>query len=170
MDAWKHEIRPVTRADLPDSLSVIRSSFNTVALEMNLTPENCPGHTAFTTMEKLLDLYGKAACFGLYVDGTQIGFVAAEKTGTGETFYLDKLAVLPGQRHKGYGAQLVKCVLDYAGKQGGKKVSLGMIDSLTVLKEWYKSLGFEEKGTKKFEHLPFLVCFMDLALSAQKVK
>ena len=59
-------------------------------------------------MEKLIDLYGKAACFGLYVDGAQVGFVAAEKTGDGEVFYLDKLAVLPGQRHKGYGAQLVQ--------------------------------------------------------------
>ena len=170
MDVWKHEIRPVARVELPSSLSVIRSSFNTVALEMNLTPENCPGHTAFITMEKLLDLYGKAACFGLYVDGTQAGFVAAEKVGNGETFYLDKLAVMPSQRHKGYGAQLVKCVLDYAGGQGAKIVSLGMIDSLTVLKEWYKSLGFKEKGTKQFEHLPFLVCFMELDLSAQKVK
>ena len=62
------------------------------------------------------------------------------------------------------------CVLDYVGRQGGKKVSLGMIDSHAVLKEWYKSMGFEEKGIKKFEHLPFLVCFMDLDLSAQKVK
>ena len=170
MDDWKPEIRPVSRAELPGSLPVIRSSFNTVALEMNLTPGNCPGHTAFTTMEKLLELFGKAACFGLYIDGTQIGFVAAEKVGNGEIYYLDKLAVLPVQRHKGYGAQLVKCVLDYAGSQGAKIVSLGMIDSLTVLKEWYKSLGFIEKGTKKFEHLPFLVCFMDLDLSAQKVK
>jgi len=170
MDAWIHEIRPITKADLTSSLSVIRSSFNTVALEINLTPENCPGHTAFTTMEKLLDLYGKATCFGLYVDSTQVGFVAAEKVGDGETYYLDKLAVLPVQRHKGFGAHLVMCVLDYVGRQGGKRVSLGMIDSHVVLKEWYKSLGFEEKGTKKFEHLPFLVCFMDLDLTAQKVK
>lgn len=170
MDASNYEIRPVTRADLPVSLAVIRSSFNTVALEMNLTPENCPGHTAFTTMEKLLELYGKAACFGLYTDGIQAGFVAAEKVVNGETFYLDKLAVLPEQRHKGYGTRLVQFVIDYAGKQGGKNVSLAMIDSLTVLKKWYKSLGFEEKGTKKFEHLPFLVCFMDLDLSAQKIK
>ena len=137
---------------------------------MNLTPGNCPGHTAFTTMEKLLDLYEKAACFGLYVDGAQAGFVAAEKIGDGELFYLDKLAVLPGQRHKGYGAQLVQYVIEYAGRQGGKRISLGMIDSLTILKEWYKSLGFKETGTKKFEHLPFLVCFMDLDMSAQKVK
>ncbi len=170
MDDSIHKIRPITKADLPESLSVIRSSFNTVALEMNLTPGNCPGHTAFTTMEKLIDLHGKAACFGFYANNTQIGFVAAEKVGDGEVYYLDKLAVLPGQRHKGYGAQLVMCVLDYVGRQGGKKVSLGMIDSHAVLKEWYKSLGFEEKGTKKFDHLPFLVCFMDLDLTAQKIE
>lgn len=170
MDALKCDIRPTTREDLPHSLSVIRSSFNTVAVEMNLTIDNCPGHTAFTTMEKLLDLHGKATCFGLYVDGTQIGFVAAEKVGDGEIYYLDKLAVLPDKRHKGYGAQLVMCVLGYAAGHGAKIVSLGMIDSHTVLKEWYRSLGFQEKGTRKFDHLPFTVCFMDLDLSAQKIK
>jgi GNAT superfamily N-acetyltransferase len=170
MDALKSDIRPITREDLPRSLAVIRSSFNTVAVAMDLTPANCPGHTAFTTIEKLLDLFGKAACFGLYVDGVQIGFVAAEKVGDGELYYLDKLAVLPDKRHKGYGAQLVMCVLDYAASHGAKTVSLGMIDSHTVLKDWYRSLGFQEKGTKKFEHLPFTVCFMDLDLSAQKAK
>ena len=112
----------------------------------------------------------RAACFGLYVDGIQAGFVAAEKTGDGEIYYMDKLAILPGQRHKGYGAQLVNCVIDYVGRQGGKIVSLGMINSLTVLKEWYRSLGFRETGTKQFEHLPFLVCFMDLDLPDAKVK
>ena len=170
MDASNCDIRPVTTEDLPRSLSVIRSSFNTIAVEMNLTPDNCPGHTAFTTMEKLLNLFGKAACFGLYLDGTQIGFVAAEKAVDGEIYYLDKLAILPDKRHRGYGAQLVMCVLGYAASRGAKTVSLGMIDSHTVLKEWYKSLGFQEKGTKKFEHLPFTVCFMDLDLSAQNIK
>jgi diamine N-acetyltransferase len=133
---------------------------------MNLTFENCPGHTAFTTMEKLLDVYRKAACFGLFTGSIQVGFIATEKVGDSEMYYLDKLAVLPEQRHKGYGAQLVQCAIGHAAKQGGKVISLGMIDSNTVLKEWYKSLGFKEKGTKKFEHLPFLVCFMDLELSA----
>ena len=170
MDALSYEIRAVTDASLPASLSVIRSAFKTVADEMDLTPDNCPGHTAFITMDKLADLYGKAACFGLYVDGTQAGFVAAEKTGDGEVYYLDRLAVLPEYRHNGYGAVLVRCVFDYMRQRGGKVVSLGMIDSHTVLKNWYKSLGFRETGTKKFAHLPFLVCFMDFDLSSQQVK
>jgi hypothetical protein len=59
----------------------------------------------------------------------------------------------------------VEFVVSYVEKQGGQKVSLGMIDESAVLKEWYKTLGFVETGTKNFEHLPFTVCFMDLNLS-----
>jgi ribosomal protein S18 acetylase RimI-like enzyme len=44
---------------------------------------------------------------------------------------------------------------------GGKRVSIGLIDSNTCLKEWYRRQGFEETGIKSFEHLPFNVCFMD---------
>jgi len=165
------KIKAITNtADLTGSLAVIRNSFRTVAAQLKLTPENCPGHSAFITMDKLLDLHNKAACFGLYADNTQVGFAAAEKGNDGRTFYLDKLAVVPGQRHKGYGDKLVKFVVAYVEEQGGKSIALGMIDSLTGLKEWYKSLGFKETGTKKFDHLPFLVCLMELDLSAQKVK
>ncbi|MBN1376052.1 MAG: GNAT family N-acetyltransferase [Dehalococcoidia bacterium] len=165
-----YEIRRLTEPDLPDSLAVIRSAFNTVAAEMNLTPEHCPGHTAFTNIEKLLGLYWKAAFFGLYTGAEQAGFVAMEKASDGEIFYLDKLAVLPRWQHNGYGSSLVKHGLDYARGQGAKAVSLGMIDSHTVLKNWYSSLGFRETGTNKFEHLPFTVCFMDFDLSAQKIE
>ena len=41
-------------AGLVDSLPVIRQAFNTVAVDQNLTPENCPAHSAFITMDKLL--------------------------------------------------------------------------------------------------------------------
>lgn len=121
-----YEIKCLRETDLPSSLAVIRSTFNTVAVEMNLTPESCPGHTAFTTMKKLLDLYGKAACFDLYTDANQVGFVAMEKAEDGKVFYLDKLAALPHQRHNGYGASLVKYGLNYARSQGAKLVSLGI--------------------------------------------
>jgi len=40
-----------------------------------------------------------------------------------------------------------------------------MINESTILKNWYKKLGFRETGTKNFEHLPFTVCFMDMNLS-----
>jgi GNAT superfamily N-acetyltransferase len=155
------EIKEITDdSDLKTSLQVIRDSFITVAQELNLTKENCPAHSAFTTREKLLELQKKTDLFGLFKDGMQVGFVAIEKA-EGGVYYLDKLSVLPEHRHMGYGKKLVKFVIDRVKKHGGEKVSLGIIDSHAVLKEWYRSLGFRETGTKKFEHLPFVVCFME---------
>jgi ribosomal protein S18 acetylase RimI-like enzyme len=160
------EITQVTTvSDVIDSLEVILRSFNTVAVELNLTSENAPTHSAFTTLERLQDLHKKAAFFALHVDGSQVGFVAVEK-GQGDVYYLDKLAVLPDHRHRGYGTKLVNYVFDYLRGNNGKTVALGMIDSMMGLKKWYKRLGFKETGTKKFEHLPFLVCFMEKELSA----
>lgn len=44
---------------------------------------------------------------------------------------------------------------------GGKCVSIALIDSHKVLKNWYLNQGFSETGTKDFERLPFRVCFMN---------
>jgi GNAT superfamily N-acetyltransferase len=164
------EIREITdESELEQSVSVIRDAFSTVAQEFNLTQESAPTHPFFSTWEQLVELHKKAAFFGLYIDETQSGFVAVEKA-EGGAFFFGRLAVIPQLRHHGYGTMLVRFVLDYVKKQGGSRVALGMIDGHTVLKEWYKSLGFVQTGTKKFEHLPFLVCFMEKAISAEQVE
>ncbi|MCX6002303.1 MAG: GNAT family N-acetyltransferase [Chloroflexi bacterium] len=155
-------------SQLESSLNVIRDAFSTVAKELNLTPESAPTHPFFSTGEQLIELHKKAVFFGLYLDGEQAGFVSAEK-GEDGAFFLGRLAVIPRLRHQGYGRKLVEFTLDYAKQHGGAKVALGMIDEQTILKDWYKTLGFTETGTRKFEHLPFTVCFMEYDLSAQQV-
>jgi len=164
------EIREIqNESELEICISIIREAFSTVAQEFNLTLENAPTHPFFSTREQLIELHKKAAFFGLYADKTQVGFVAVEKAKEG-IFFLGRLAVIPRFRHHGYGAMLVRFVLDYAINQGGARVALGMIDEDKILKEWYKSLGFVQTGTKKFEHLPFQVCFMEKVISAQQVE
>jgi len=163
------EIKEIlNESELEQSVRVIRESFITVVQEFNLTQESAPSHPFFSTSEQLIELHKKAVLFGLYVNEIQTGFVAVEKA-EGGTFFLGRLAVIPQFRHHGYGAMLVRFVLDYVKKQGGAKVGLGMIDGHTVLKEWYKSLGFVQTGTKQFEHLPFLVCFMEKVISAEQI-
>ena len=159
------EIKEInSRRDLDNSVEVIRESFETVALEFGLNQDNCPTHPSLITLDKLLELKGKAKLFELFLKDRQVGFVAVEKA-DGRVYYLDKLAVLPGYRHKGCGRKLVEFVVTYIKEQGGQKVSLGMINESTILKNWYKNLGFIEAGTKNFEHLPFTVCFMDRSLT-----
>ena len=148
---------------LESSLNVIRDAFSTVAKELNLTRENAPTHPFFSTTQQLVELHKKAVFLGLYVDGEQAGFVAVEKAGDG-AYFLGRLSIIPRFRHLGYGRKLVEFTLDYAKKQGGKKVALGTIDEYKILKDWYKTLGFTETGTRRFEHLPFMVCFMEYDL------
>ena len=150
---------------LDDSVGVIQKSFRTVAEELNLTTENAPTHPSLITLEKLEELRQKGLSFyGYFLDDRQVGFVAMEKADD-SLYYLEKLSVLPGYRHNGYGRDLVRFVLDTAATGGAKKLSIGIIYEQTVLRDWYKSIGFRESGTRKYEHLPFTVGFMETDLT-----
>jgi ribosomal protein S18 acetylase RimI-like enzyme len=98
----------------------------------------------------------------LTIDKEPAGFIAIEKSEKEEgIFYIEKLGVVPRYRHKGYGKKLMGFAAKRVRKLGGKKISIGIIDSNKKLKEWYKQLGFSINGTKNFDHLPFKVCFME---------
>jgi N-acetylglutamate synthase-like GNAT family acetyltransferase len=95
------------------------------------------------------------------IDSKAAGCIAIEKSIREEdTFYIEKVSVLPEYRHNGYGIDLMNFALDKIKIKGGKWVSIALIDSNTRLKDWYLNQGFIETGTKDFPHLPFRVCFM----------
>ncbi|MBP7737554.1 MAG: GNAT family N-acetyltransferase [Spirochaetes bacterium] len=151
-------------SELEQSVDVIRNSFQSVADRFNLTRENCPTHPSFVTHDRMLELKKKGSrFFGLFDGDTQVGFVAIEKS-TEDLYFLEKLAVAPAYRHRLFGMQLVRFALDHIKKSGGTVVSIGIIDEHTELKQWYEKLGFREVNRKKFDHLPFTVCFMEMKL------
>ncbi len=80
------------------------------------------------------------------------------------TFYIEKVAVHPDYRNIGYGQKLMNFATKRIIQLGGKKVSVSLINTNTKLKEWYINQGYVEKQVKKYEHLPFNVCFMDKTL------
>lgn len=155
-------IREITNdIGLKESAKVIRNSFITIASDFGLNKENCPSNPAFISLTNLRELREKGVrMFGLFCDNRQVGFVAVEKA-SDIVYYMEKLAVLPEYRHRGFGKQLMDFVFAYVRREGGKKVSIGIINENTVLKNWYRDYGFVETGTRRFEHLPFLVCFME---------
>jgi ribosomal protein S18 acetylase RimI-like enzyme len=154
-------IREIHDNEIDASASVIGSSFMTVAKDFHITQENCPTNPAFITSEKMMESKNKGIkFFGLFRSDIQIGCVAIEKA-KDDVFYMERLAVVPEHRHKGYGKELTDFVLKYAGSQGGKKVSIGIINENIELKNWYTKYGFTETSIKKYDHLPFTVCFME---------
>ena len=147
--------------ELENSVMVIADSFRTIAIEFNLNHDNCPTHPSLVTLKQLQEMKRKGLkLFGLFEDNTQAGFVAVEKK-KAKVFSIEKLAVLPEHRHKGYGGELLEFVGDYVKNLEGKTLSIGIINEHTVLKKWYESKSYQETTVTKFAHLPFTVCFME---------
>jgi ribosomal protein S18 acetylase RimI-like enzyme len=74
---------------------------------------------------------------------------------------LEKLAVLPEHRNRGYGRLLVDFAFDEVRKNNGEKISLGIINENLTLKKWYIDYGFIELTVKRYPHLPFNVCLLE---------
>ena len=145
-------------------LGIIRNSFITVAREFGLTENNCPSHTAFMTPEKLVKQFDEGRpMFLLYCDNTPVGYFSLAKC-SDKVWELNNLAVLPDYRHLGYGKAMVDYAVTAVKNNGGNKISIGIIEENTLLKNWYLKLGFNHIVTRKFEHLPFTVGLMELNL------
>ena len=151
--------------DLINCTELIRNSFKTVAAEFNLTLKNAPTHPSNLTLGALKDACSRGVVFyGLYYHDKLIGCIGIEKSKDEDTCYIEKLSVLPDNRHKGFGVVLMDFACQFLRERNRKKVSIGIINESTILKNWYSRYGFKEKSLKRFEHLPFEVCFMEKEL------
>lgn len=142
---------------------LLNETFAIVAKDFGLTKENSPTNNAFVTARELKEqLTENRELF--YIEGKDrlLGFVAIEQAKRdAKLFYIEKLAVHPDFRHRGLGKYLMEFASSKIEKVGGKTISVGLINSNEKLKNWYASLGYKEIGLKAFEHLPFIVCYME---------
>jgi N-acetylglutamate synthase-like GNAT family acetyltransferase len=153
-------IRQANEADLDALVTLLHNSFRDVAERFELTIKNCPKNPAFCTQERIKSDFDRGLRYYiLEKDGQPCGCVAIEKAAP-DACYLERLAVLPQHRRKGYGKALVNHIFDQAGKKDAKKLEVAMISENIELKNWYMQFGFVQKGTKKFDHLMFIVAFM----------
>ena len=139
---------------------LIRESFLDVAKRFDLTLENCPRHPSNCTDEWIENDFNRGVTYYILEnESLPIGCVALERASE-DLCYLERLSVLSAYRRNGFGRKLVDHVIEQANLFGAKLISIGIIAAHKELKEWYKRIGFVEGETKKFEHLPFLVTFM----------
>jgi len=154
-------IKQIQHCDLERCVSVIRKSFSDVAKEFGLTKENCPTHTSFITIQNLQYHWDNGfLMFGYYLDNNIIGYVSLENKDNG-VFKLHNLGVLPEHRHKGYGKQLLDFCKMKVKESNGNRITIGIIEENTVLKNWYAANGFVHICTKLFDHLPFTAGYME---------
>jgi len=148
--------------DLATNVKILNKAHLTVAKDFNFTKENNPTNSAFIDIDTLkVQLDKGIELYLMIVQQVALGCIAIEKSSKEiDTYYIEKVSVIPEYRHHGYGKVLMDFAIDIIKQAGGKTVSLALIDSNNRLKKWYMQQGFRETGKKDFEHLPFRVCFM----------
>jgi len=153
-----------SKEQLNTCLDIIHKGFITVADEFGLTEENCPNHTAFMPIDKLIRQYESGTNMFVYQHNEEyVGYFSL--VNNGESVELNNLSVLPEYRHLGIGKEMVEYAKEYTIKNtSAKKITIGIIEDNVILKNWYSSLGFVHTGTRKFEGLSFTVGFMELEL------
>ncbi|MEW6673876.1 MAG: GNAT family N-acetyltransferase, partial [Thermodesulfobacteriota bacterium] len=145
-------------------VKLIRDSFRDVARRFSLTKDNCPKHPSNCASSWIESDISRGVQYHiLYVDENPIGCAAIEKP-SADVCYLERLSVLPEMRGKHFGIRLVQHALECAALKGARRVSIGIIDEQTELKEWYMQLGFAVTEIKSFPHLPFKVCLMEFEI------
>ena len=150
-------IREVTREDIPICVSIIRSSFMTVADEFGITNENAQRFTAFAISDNRLYWHMDQERRPMFVaeeDGVLCGYYSLLIQENGEC-ELNNLAVLPQYRHRGIGKQLLEHSFAVAKSMGCHTVNIGIVEENTVLRKWYEQNGAIHIGTKKFDFFPF---------------
>jgi N-acetylglutamate synthase-like GNAT family acetyltransferase len=142
-------------------LHVINRSFLTVAIEFGITKENAPTNPAFIDINNLDNsVHHKMELFVAEEERQIIGCVGIQPGKSAEEYYIERLSVLPEHRHKKVGERLLQAAIQEIRDRNIKTISIGIVDENKVLKDWYLRQGFLETGSKKFDHLPFTVCFM----------
>ncbi len=159
-----HIIRKANANDVSLLANLIRNSFQDVANRFKLTPQNCPKHPSNYTDQWVENDLKRGVIYYILEDNSEAaGCVALEKADD-DICYLERLAVLPGKRQKGFGLALVNRIFSDAGAMGAKKISIGIIADDVELNRWYQKIGFIEGEKKTFQHLPFMVTFLSYDL------
>lgn len=116
---------------LRSCVCLLRSAFETVAVDFGITEESAPTNAAFTTLENLQrHVQQGMAFYGIYCDSLLVGCVAIKKSkGNKLVYYIERLAVAPGKRHFGLGGQLLMFAVGTIRKGAGRTASIGVMDN-----------------------------------------
>ena len=122
-----HTITQLAPDDIPAAAEVIRQAFATVAEAFDLTEENCPTNGAFLRDAALAEEQERGTVlYGLSDEDGLSGCMALKRKDEA-TFSLEKLAVAPWSRNRGYGGALVAHAVEEVRRSGGGTICIGAI-------------------------------------------
>lgn len=168
------KIKRMIKEELENYLTVIKTSFSTVAEDLNMTREDFPASGAYFDKNGFNKLLNKGVeFFGLYISHQEpdvlVGCIAISKK-SNEKYKIMKLSILPEYRHCGYGGYLMAFAESYAIEGGGKVLTLGMVEENIALKKWYLERGYQINKISRYKKSDFNICFMGKSLEKLAVE
>jgi diamine N-acetyltransferase len=154
------QIRKATSQDSVILAEMIRASFKDVANRFLLTSRNCPTHPSNCTAEWVQDALAKGVEYFILTQYDQPAGCVALLKANRDVFYMERLAVLPEFRNRGYGRTLVECCIEEAVRRGARRIEAGLNADQDELVEWYRRMGFRFKQRARLHHLPYAVAFL----------
>lgn len=163
-------IREASPDDFATIARLVRESNHDVAQRFGLNADNCPKHPSLCSEDWVRsDCARGERYFILEEDARPVACVAYENP-SADLAYLNRLSVLPAYRRRGFGARLVRHVVELAESSSIPSVSIGVIGEHGDLQGWYRKLGFVDGESKRFPHLPFSVKYMSYAVRGGQSK
>ena len=154
------KIRPVEVIDINECVSVIQTSFETVAKEFGITRDNAPRFTAYATdEERLAHNFYATPKYVCCENDRIIGYYSLSLLGNGEC-ELNNLCVLPSHRNSGVGSYLLDHAEEMAKNAGCYVINIGIVEENKALRKWFEDRGFVHIAKNKFEFFPFTSGFM----------
>jgi len=144
---------------------ILNRAFLTFAQEYNFTKENAPNHLAFIKSNDIkIWLSNGFKMYGYKIEEEIIGCIGYSYIKEHE-YLIERLAVLPENRNKGIGKELVNYIENVIVKLNGKISELHVTDKNIQLINWYKKQGYKEIRIEDvkipgIENVPFKACVM----------
>ena len=145
--------------------AVVNKSFMTVAQAYNFTKENAPGFPAFVNEKRIDDQLKNGLKMYAYEMNEKIIACVGYSCNKDSVFLIERLATWPEYRHLGIGKKMMKFIETQIIENSGKTAEVHIVDKNTVLKEWYKKIGYKEIRIEAPPSLPFKVCIMQKDLA-----
>ena len=140
-----------------DVHKVITQAFSTVAQEFHFTKESVPHFPAFINVDVIQkQIDNGLVMFACVEEENVIGSVGIKKEDN-NIYKIERLAVLPEERHHNIGQMLMNYALERIKEKKGITAVVEIVYENVVLKKWYEKQGFKMKAIEKYDHLPFQV-------------
>ena len=147
---------------------IIRVSFQKQVEELCITREKYPNFVAFETVERVQRRMNQGdKVIMLFLEEKPIGTISYHVDKETWKGSIKRLAVIPEHRGKGYGQLLMNYAERELRQYPVTCIELSIVAQFKGLKEYYETLGYAARESKRFATLPFEVLFMEKKIKGE---